>query len=209
MVAAMTPELQTACHPPMPASLAEHRRRCVPAAHGIVRSIVVGVLALAGLLASPRPAAQEQPSDAVTEPRFAAVSFALTMDLVAAALSSTCAEAGAELSQKAEDAHASWKVRNGQLVDSAHQYLLFVSSTVAAQQGEEAGRAFYAAQRARFVADAQTALTDTYPGGDIDAAVCDKVLSNLGGGAMDLEAKPEFFKALVEIDQAISHMRQR
>lgn len=199
----------TARHRRMPAASPERRRRSAPVTGGVVRSIAVAALALAGLLASPHAATQEEPSDAVTEARYAAVSFALTMDLVAAALASTCAKAGPELSQKAEEAHASWKARNRQLMDSAHQYLLFLRASVASQQGEEAGRAFYEAQRARFVADAQTALTETYPDGDIDAATCEKTLSNLGEGGMDLQAKPEFFKALMEIDQAISHMRQR
>jgi hypothetical protein len=169
-----------------------------------VRSIIF--LALVVLLAGPLPArAQEQPG-AITEARNAAVGFALTMDLVTSSLASTCAETSEALSRTAPAARSAWKAHNWHLVDSAHKYLLFVRARVVAQRGEDAGRAFYEEQRARFVADARTALTDTFPEGGINAGECETVVTKLVDGSMDFEAKPDFFKALVEIEEAIAYM---
>lgn len=176
------------------------------ASRGVLRSIAC--LAVTGVLLSPLASAQDRTS-AITEERYAAISFALTMDLVTASLGSTCAKASEALSARAQTARSTWTTHNGQFVGSAHKYLLFVRSQIASERGDEAGSAFYEAQRSRFVADATEAMTDTFPGGNIDAAGCDKVLSNMSGGAMNLDAKPELFRSLVEIDSAITQMTEK
>jgi hypothetical protein len=153
--------------------------------------------------------AQEERPSSITEARNAAVSFALTMDLVTSSLASTCADASKALSSAAPAARSSWKEHNWHLVDSAHKYLLFVRAAIEAQGGAEAGQAFYEGQKARFVADAKTALTQSFPGGDIGEAGCEEVIAKLGDGSMNFEAKPEFFKSLVEIEEAISHMQRQ
>lgn len=186
-------------------SLPPHRRKPTlwNRPKGLPRSIAS--LVVAGALLSPLASAQER-TTAITEARYAAVSFALTMDIVTASLGSTCAKASEALSAKAQAARSSWTNHNGHFVDSAHKYLLFVRATIASERGDEAGSAFYEEQRSRFVADATEAVTDTFPGGNIDEPGCDKVLSNMRGGAMNLEAKPELFRALEEIDSAITQM---
>nr|WP_293243903.1 hypothetical protein [Panacagrimonas sp.] len=164
--------------------------------------VLLGVLAVT-------PATAEEWPESITEARKAAVDFALTMDIVTGALASTCARAGEDLAPRAEAARGAWVVANGQLVDSAHKYLLFIKAAVAQQKGEEAGDAFYEGQRTRLFADAQKALTDTFPEGGIAADECEAVIERLGSGAMNLEAKPAFFSALMEIDDAISRIRER
>lgn len=167
----------------------------------------IAILGLVGALAG-TPATAQEPHTAITDARIAAVSFALTMDLVTASLAMTCAKAGEALSVAAPAARSSWTQHNGSLVTSAHDYLLFQSAVVASEQGEDAGQAFYEEQKARLTADAHTALTETFPGGVIDANACPEVIANLGSGGMNLEAKPEFHQALVEIQDAISRLRQ-
>lgn len=165
----------------------------------------IALLALVTALVTAPSKAQDAPT-AITDARNAAVAFALTMDLVTTSLASTCAKDSEALAANARVADASWKARNGQLVDSAHKYLLFARAVVAEQRGPEAGQAFYEEQRTRFVADAHTALTESFPGGEIDSAGCERVLTRIAEGAMDLAAKPALHQSLVEIDAAISHL---
>ena len=181
-----------------------------------MRSLATTLMLVGGLLSTSTTAlaaaadtdAPERPSS-ITPARYAAVSFALTMDIVTTSLGSTCAKANDELSATAEAALSSWRNRNGHFVDSAHKYLLFVKASVAAEKGEDAGNEFYEAQRKQFVADAAKAMTDSFPGGDIDEAGCEKVLDRLGDGGMDLQAKPELFQSLKEIDDAVTQMLER
>lgn len=175
------------------------------------------LLASTLLAAAPTAGAQDQdeaeegepPTSAINEARTSAVAFALTMDLVTATLASTCAKASESLSMAAQAARSRWTAHNGSLVQSAHDYLLFLSAVVASEQGEEAGQVFYQQQKARFVSDAHTALTETFPDGGIDEGGCEEVIGNLGGGGMNLEAKPHLHESLVEIEDAISRIRQQ
>jgi hypothetical protein len=167
----------------------------------------IALLALVGCLAgAPTAGAQDTWPGSITEARNSAVGFALTMDLVTSSLASTCAEASQDLAQKAPAARLAWKEHNWHLVDSAHKYLLFVRAAVVAQRGEAAGRAFYEEQRARFLSDARTALNDTFRDGGIAEGECETVVTKLVDGSMNFEAKPDFFKALMEIEDAISQM---
>lgn len=192
-----------------------------PAASGVEggairRKRAVALLALACAWAvgaasaqEQKPEPQPQPPSAISEAHTSAVAFALTMDLVTASLASTCAKASEALSMAAQAARSQWIAHNGSLVSSAHDYLRFLSAVVASEQGAEAGQAFYEQQKARYVADAHTALTETFPDGGIDEAGCEEVIGKLGTGGMNLDAKPQLHESLVEIEDAITQLRQQ
>lgn len=165
----------------------------------------LATLILTGFLACV-PVHAEERTAVITEQRNAAVSFALTVDIVTTSLAATCAEAGESLAVKAAAARSSWRAHNGHLVDAAHRYLLHVRAVVAAQRGEDAGRAFYEEQKARFFAEAKTALMETFPAGGVGASECEAIVPKLRDGSMNFEAKPEFFQALLGIKADMSRM---
>lgn len=173
---------------------------CGGTVHSIATLIVIGVLVVHA------PARAEERPAVITQERNSAVAFALTVDIVATSLAATCASTSEALAAKAAAERSVWRAHNWHLVEAAHKYLLYVKAAVAGQRGEDAGRAFYEEQKARFFAEAKTALAEIFPAGGVTEAECEGVVMKLSDGSMNFEAKPEFFRALEEIETDMSKM---
>jgi len=121
-----------------------------------------------------------------TEPLNAAAGFAYTQGLFVAKLTTTCKTLPEPMPAEAENALASWRNRNVDLVEAAYFWVRYVGVLIKSQQGQEAADAFLRSAIAEFETQSDLALKDRFPSGNPDVETCHKWMSLLSGTGVDL-----------------------
>ena len=156
-----------------------------------------------GLTLATAAAAQTPPEPFVplpiTEPRNAAVGYALTQAQFVNTLLGTCARVDESTSTRAKLTWSNWQDRNWPHVEAARGWLQYVRAMVSSRQGQEAGAAIQSKVIAEVGANARSTLLDVLPGGEPQAAVCDKWLQLASDPRIDLRASKEFGRDLDDI----------
>lgn len=153
-------------------------------------SLVFGVaLAAAAVAQTPPESFVPLP---ITEPRNAAVGYALTHAQFVNSLLGTCARLDESTSTRAKLTWASWQSRNWPHVEAARGWLQYVRAIASSQQGQEAGAAIQSKVLSEMSTNARLALLDVLPGGEPQVAACDKWLQLVSDPRIDLRASKEF-----------------
>jgi hypothetical protein len=147
--------------------------------------------------------AQESPAPlkplAVTEPRNAAVGFALTQTAFTVNMVGACKQMPEKTSQDPDAVLVAWRQRNGSIVDASQGWILYVRSLIVAQQGQEAGEAFTSKTLAEFATNGASTANSMFSKGDTKSVVCEKWLRFLSDPRIDLSASAEFGRDLNDI----------
>lgn len=136
---------------------------------------------------------------AVTEPRNAAVGFALTQAQFVNTLLGTCARLDEGMSESSKLTWSNWQARNWSHVEAARGWLQYVRALISSKNGQEAGASFQSKTIAEIGANARTTLLDIFPGGEPQAAACNQWLGLLSDPRIDLRASKEFGRDLDDI----------
>ncbi len=135
----------------------------------------------------------------ITEPRNAAVGYALTQAQFVNTLLATCARLDESSSNRAKLTWSNWQDRNWPHVEAARGWLQYVRAVVSSRQGQEAGASWQSKIISEVGANARSTLLDVLPNGEPQAAACDKWQQLVSEPRIDLRASKEFGPDLDDI----------
>ena len=135
----------------------------------------------------------------ITEPRNAAVGYALTQAQFVNTMLGTCARLDEATSSRAKLIWSNWQDRNWPYVEAARGWLQYSQAVVSSRQGQEAGAAVQSKVISEVGANARLTLLDILPGGEPQAAACEKWLHLTNDTRIDLRASKEFGRDLDDI----------
>lgn len=163
---------------------------------GITRAAALLAL-LALLLHGAAQAALPQPLE-ITEPRNAAVGYALTQaSFVDRALAACAGVPG--LAEASRSVRVRWEARNRPYVEAAGGWLLYGASMMRVEAGDAAARGFVDDTRALFDREAAAALDTVLPQGAPADSRCSALLRRFDDGSQDIARESEFRRDLEDI----------
>lgn len=148
---------------------------------------------LAAAQASTAPATLE-----VTEPRNAAVGFALTTSLGVERMARACS-AVPDVAPRFEAASQAWLARNKPYADAAHGWLEHVKGLIAADQGAGVAEAFIANTHGVLSDEASMLAAQALPGSPPSGADCLRWADILDGRRFDMERSEAFSADLRDV----------
>lgn len=128
----------------------------------------------------------------VTEPRNAAVGFALTQAAFTANMIAACNQLPEKGIQDPNTVFAGWRQRNGPYVEAAQGWILYVTGLIRGSKGPEAAQTFQQKTLNEFTTSAKTTANSMFLKGDPKPVVCDKWMRFLSDPRIDLVASAEF-----------------